>query len=202
MAVLPVPYTSVGLPWALSEDENIEFLESANNTPQSIRHGGHRFSLPLELVPVFMVNDAATAAEIDVFLAANVSFEIPLINMPASTNSGTWTVDGAHSIGDTTIDLNVGTGDLQPGQFIRFGTKKKVYRVRSWASPTVTLTKPLRQDLSDLDAVVYTGTDGKSNNFNGVLGEFMNKDFGSPSYTVDEELVARFGPFRLVETLA
>lgn len=191
------------MPWLPSDDEKTDYLESANNTPQLIRHGGTRWSFPLVIVPVNMVTDAATAAEIDVFMDSNYVFDVPMLNFPASSNSGTWTVNGAHSVGDTTVNCNAGTGSLTPGQFLTFGTKKKVYRVRSYTAGVITLTKPLRQALADTDAIVYTGTDGKSNAFDGVLGEFINKDFGQgANYRIDNELVAHFGPFRLVESLA
>lgn len=204
MATLPIAVSQIGLPWQVHVEENVDILQSANNTPQVVSHGGWRLAVSLNIVPVNSVADPATVEEIATFLEANSVFDLPLLNQSANTMSGSWTVDGAHSVGDTTIVVNPGTGTPNPGQYIRFGSKKKVYRVASYGgSPTtITLTKPLRQALADTDTITYTGTDGKSNAFDGVLGEFVNLDFGGTTHNLDDALVARFGPFKLVESLA
>lgn len=189
-------------PYNPNEDEISDFFESGNNTPYIVRHGGSRVSLNLAIAPVFVLNDPATVEEIATFLATNPTFSVPLKNFVASTLSGSWTINGAHTVGDTTISVTAGTGTPQPGQWLLFGTKKKVYRVASYAAGTITLTKPLRHALAGGESITYSGTDGKLNAFDGVLCEFTNRDFGGPTHRIDSGLVARFGPFRLVESLA
>jgi hypothetical protein len=74
--------------------------------------------------------------------------------------SGTVLVNGAHSAGDTTIDVDGMTGTLKAGDFVKFGGDSKVYMVVSDAtasagSATLTIEPPLRSALSDDASVTY-----------------------------------------------
>ena len=202
MATLPISVSQIALPYNPTEDENITYLESANNTPQLVRFGGSRVSLTLNIIPISVINDPGEVETISTFLASNPVFSVPLVNF-VTTNLSGWTVNGAHTVGDTTIDVNAGTGTPQVGQWIHFGAGlSKCYRIASYAAGTITLAKPLREALSDLTAIGHGDVDGKGTSFDGILCEFINKDFGGPTHYIDGDKVARFGPFRLVESLA
>jgi len=75
--------------------------------------------------------------------------------------SGTVTVSGSHSAGDTTIDITGITGTLKAGDFIKFGGHSKVYLVvedatgDSSTDATITIEPPLRSALSNAEGVTY-----------------------------------------------
>jgi len=78
--------------------------------------------------------------------------------------NGTVLVDGVHSAGDTTIDMDGfahdGTKRFKAGDFIKFANHTKVYMViedvtASSNSATVTIEPPLVSSLADNEAVTY-----------------------------------------------
>lgn len=74
--------------------------------------------------------------------------------------SGTVTVDGSHSAGDTSINVTGMTGTLKAGDYILFGGHSKVYVVVSDATAstgdaTLNIEPPLRSNLSSAESVTY-----------------------------------------------
>ena len=78
--------------------------------------------------------------------------------------NGTVLVNGAHSVGDTTIAMDGFASDtagaLKTGDFIKFANHSKVYMVVADVTPssnaaTVTIEPPLVSSLADNEAVTY-----------------------------------------------
>ena len=78
--------------------------------------------------------------------------------------TGSVLVNGAHSVGDTTIAMDAfaadGAGRFKAGDFIKFNAHSKVYMVvedvtSSSNAATVTIEPPLIETLSDNEAVIY-----------------------------------------------
>lgn len=78
--------------------------------------------------------------------------------------TGSVLVNGAHSVGDTTIAMDAfaadGAGRFKAGDFIKFNAHSKVYMVvedvtSSSNAATVTIEPPLTTALSDNEAVIY-----------------------------------------------
>ncbi len=76
---------------------------------------------------------AQAVDEIEAFLESEKVFEVPCVNRRASDMAGTWEVNGAHSVGDTTIAVTPGTGTPHINQIFRFNNRMKLYRVKSFA---------------------------------------------------------------------
>jgi len=78
--------------------------------------------------------------------------------------SGAVLVNGSHSAGDTTIDVDGMTGTLKAGDFVKFAGDTKVYMVVSDATAvagaaTLTIEPPLRSSIADDAAVTYDGVE-------------------------------------------
>jgi len=75
--------------------------------------------------------------------------------------SGAVLVNGVHSVGDTTIDVDGMTGTLKAGDFIKFNGHTKVYMVVADATAdvsneaTLTIEPPLISALANNEAVTY-----------------------------------------------
>jgi len=87
-----------------------------------------------------------------------------IVDDALGVETGTVLVNGAHTVGDTTIAMDAfaadGSGRFKAGDFIKFGGHNKVYMVvsdvtSSSNAATVTIEPPLTTALSDNDTVVY-----------------------------------------------
>ena len=87
-----------------------------------------------------------------------------IVDDALGVETGTVLVNGAHTVGDTTIAMDAfaadGSGRFKAGDFIKFGGHNKVYMVvsdvtSSCNAATVTIEPPLTTALSDNDTVVY-----------------------------------------------
>lgn len=210
MATLPISVSRIMTPYRLNEDETASFTESASGSTKVVRHGGHRLSLSLAIEPINILNEPEFYAELDMFLVTYPFFAVPIQNSVETTLSTTVTVTAAAAVGSLTISVRLGAankGSPVPGQFIRVGpTKTKVYRVASYTPSTttagvITLTKPLRHAATPNQVVVWDGKDGTDSSFSGVLGVFVNPDFGHPLHRIESGVLAKFGPLELVEYL-
>ncbi len=65
----------------------------------------------------------------------------------------------------------------------------------------ITLTRPLRQSLTDGEDLIYSESDAKSQSFSGVNGRFVNRDYTDTSPVIQRGVRAQFGPYELVEWL-
>ena len=200
MAVLPISHRHYALPYTLVNGEDTTTYRSSNRRPTVVRHGSHSFEFTLQLIPFNVVNAKSFIENLSTFLEMNAVFDIPINNRITNTLSGNWRISGGHRVGASSISVNPAVGAPQVGQYLRFGTKSKVYRVRAYNRGTITLTKPLRQSLRDRDALIYSAVDGLGDRFDGVLGEFVNKDFGYTNPKIDQG-AAWFGPFLLEEAI-
>ena len=84
----------------------------------------------------------------------------PVVSNARGTETGTVLVNGSHSAGDTTIDIDGMNGTFKAGEFIKFSANK-VYMIVEDASAdsngeaTITIEPPLRSALSDNETVTY-----------------------------------------------
>jgi len=83
----------------------------------------------------------------------------PEISSTRGSETGTVLVDGSHSAGDTTIDIDGLNSGLKAGDLIKFASHQKVYMVIddvSSGSQTITIEPPLRENLANDEAVSYS----------------------------------------------
>jgi hypothetical protein len=103
--------------------------------------------------------------------------------------SGTITVSGSHSAGDTTIDITGITGTIKAGDFVKFG-HSKVYMVVADATgdvsnnATITIEPPLRTALSNAESVTYDGVEFTVRLTNDVQ-QFNTGDIDTYRFEVD-----------------
>ena len=103
--------------------------------------------------------------------------------------SGTITVSGSHSAGDTTIDITGITGTIKAGDFVKFG-HDKVYMVVADATgdvsnnATITIEPPLRTALSNAESVTYDGVEFTVRLTNDVQ-QFNTGDIDTYRFEVD-----------------
>jgi len=88
----------------------------------------------------------------------------PEIKNARGSETGTLAVNGVHSAGDTTIDIDGHTADtagsLKAGDFLKFNGHSKVYMIVADVTPssnasTVTIEPPLVADLANNETILY-----------------------------------------------
>ena len=128
----------------------------------SVQVDGQRFKFSATYPPMRRSDFATVLAFIMKQRSQKETFQIALPDLKNAKGdvSGTVLVNGAHSAGDTTIDVDGMTGTLKAGDFVKFGGDSKVYMVVSDAtasagSATLTIEPPLRSALSDDASVTY-----------------------------------------------
>jgi hypothetical protein len=128
----------------------------------SVQVDGQRFKFSATYPPMKRATFAPVLAFIMKQRSQKETFQIALPDLKNAKGdvSGTVLVNGAHSAGDTTIDVDGMTGTLKAGDFVKFGGDSKVYMVVSDAtasagSATLTIEPPLRSALSDDASVTY-----------------------------------------------
>lgn len=86
------------------------------------------------------------------------TFIDPAKATPQGTITGTAQVVGAHSAGDTTINIDGWTGTLVAGDILKFANHSLVYTVVENATgpTTITIEPPLEEALVDNEGVTYT----------------------------------------------
>lgn len=135
------------------------------------RHlGGHRF----EFTATYPILKRTDFGPVDAFLMNQVggketfTIVLPEISEQSGTATGTITVDGAHSIGDSTVDIQFQfgglSGNLKAGDVVVFANHSKVYKLTAdvasdASSPggtgTMSIQPPLIAALVDTEAVTY-----------------------------------------------
>lgn len=128
----------------------------------SVQVDGQRFRFSATYPPMKRATFAPVLAFIMKQRSQKETFQIALPDLKNAKGdvSGTVLVNGSHSAGDTTIDVDGMTGTLKAGDFVKFGGDTKVYMVVSDAtasagSATLTIEPPLRSALSDDASVTY-----------------------------------------------
>ena len=117
--------------------------ESITGRTQGRHLGGHRFEFSASYPPLKRANHVL----VDVFLeqqkggSQTFTIVLPVISSASGSPSGSVTVTGAHSIGDSTIVVGGLTGTLTAGDVVKFANHSKVYKITAdldgtAASPT------------------------------------------------------------------
>ena len=128
----------------------------------AVQVDGQRFKFSASYPPLSRADFAPVYAFIMKQRSQKELFTIALPDLKDAKGnvSGTITVDGNHSAGDTTINVTGMTGTLKAGDMILFGGHSKVYMVvgdatASAGDATLTIEPPLRSDLSTAESVTY-----------------------------------------------
>ena len=132
----------------------------------SVQVDGQRFKFSATYPPMKRATFAPVLAFIMKQRSQKETFQIALPDLKNAKGdvSGTVLVNGSHSAGDTTIDVDGMTGTLKAGDFVKFAGSSKVYMVVSDAtasagSATLTIEPPLRDAISDNASVTYDGVE-------------------------------------------
>lgn len=127
----------------------------------SVQVDGQRFKFSASYPPMARSDFAPVLAFIMKQRSRKETFQIALPDLKNAKGdvSGTVLVNGSHSAGDTTIDVDGMTGTLKAGDFVKF-SHDKVYMVvadatASAGSATLTIEPPLREALADNSSVTY-----------------------------------------------
>ena len=128
----------------------------------SVQIDGQRFKFSATYPPMTRAEFAPVIAFIMKQRSQKETFQIALPDLQNAKGdvSGTVLVNGSHSAGDTTIDVDGMTGTLKAGDFVKFAGHSKVYMVVSDATAsagaaTLTIEPPLRSALADDEGVTY-----------------------------------------------
>ena len=85
----------------------------------------------------------------------------PIISSTRGSETGTVLVNGIHSAGDTTIDIDGLNSGLKAGDVIKFASHSKIYMITDDANAdsngeaTITIEPALRESLADDEAITY-----------------------------------------------
>ena len=127
----------------------------------SVQVDGQRFKFSASYPPMSRSDFAPVLAFIMRQRSQKETFQIALPDLKNAKGdvSGTVLVNGSHSAGDTTIDIDGMTGTLKAGDLIKF-SHDKVYMVvadatASAGATTITIEPPLREALADDSSVTY-----------------------------------------------
>lgn len=214
MAALPISYRDIITPYNIYGEEKVGVTSSANNRIYVARQGGYRYRMQLTLRPFTLLkgSDGVKFETIKIHLMEFPSFSVPMFNTVSNEITGTPEVlasatTGLNGVSDNQVKMDGATytGDFQPGQYIQFSNKNKVYQVRSYDNidNIITLVQPLRQNLESGGTVYlnYQALDYDNASFNGVMGEFVNEDFGESVSRIEDGVLARINTLALVENL-
>lgn len=131
----------------------------------AVQVDGQRFKFSASYPPMSRSEFAPVIAFVMKQRSQKETFQIALPDLKNAKGdvSGTITVNGSHSAGDTTIDITGITGTLKAGDFVKFG-HSKVYMIVEDATgvasdATITIEPPLRTALSDTESVTYDGVE-------------------------------------------
>jgi len=155
-------FASVGF----SSEQKTITSTSDSGKMYSVQIDGQRFKFSASYPPMNRSEFAPVYAFIMKQRSQKETFQIALPDLKNAKGdvSGVVLVNGAHSAGDTTIDVDGMTGTLKAGDFVNFNGHSKVYMVvvdatDSSGSATLTIEPPLREDVADNSAVTYDGVE-------------------------------------------
>ena len=157
----------------------------------AVQVDGQRFKFSASYPPMNRSEFAPVYAFIMKQRSQKETFQIALPDLKNAKGdvSGTVLVNGSHSAGDTTIDVDGMTGTLKAGDFVKFAGDTKVYMVVSDATAvagaaTLTIEPPLRSAIADDAAVTYDGVEFTVRLTNDIQ-EFNTGDLELYSFEVD-----------------
>ena len=132
----------------------------------AVQIDGQRFKFSASYPPMNRSEFSPVIAFVMKQRSQKETFQIALPDLKNAKGdvSGTVLVNGSHSAGDTTIDVDGMTGTLKAGDFVKFVGDTKVYMVVSDATAvagaaTLTIEPPLRSALSNDNSVTYDGVE-------------------------------------------
>jgi len=213
-STLPISVREISTPYTVWGEENVNIVESSNNKIYISRGGGFRYRVTLNIIP-FNILSSESAVRFEflrAYLTRNPSFSIPILNTIPNQIVGSPEViasftDNEPGFDTVLVDTGTFTGDFQPGQYIKFSNKEKVYQVGDYNSGTgvITLTQKLRQKVNPENAInktiSYAGVDYYGTAFDGITGSFVNEDFGNPVASIDDGILGRISPLVLIENI-
>jgi len=157
----------------------------------SVQIDGQRFKFSAAYPPMTRAEFAPVIAFIMKQRSQKETFQIALPDLQNAKGdvSGTVSVNGSHSAGDTTIDVDGMTGTLKAGDFVKFAGHSKVYMVVSDATAsagaaTLTIEPPLRNALANDEGVTYDDVQFTVRLTNDVQ-QFNTDDLDLYKYEVD-----------------
>ena len=157
----------------------------------SVQIDGQRFKFSAAYPPMTRAEFAPVIAFIMKQRSQKETFQIALPDLQNAKGdvSGTVSVNGTHSAGDTTIDVDGMTGTLNAGDFVKFAGHSKVYMVVSDATAsagaaTLTIEPPLRNALANDEGVTYDDVQFTVRLTNDVQ-QFNTDDLDLYKYEVD-----------------
>jgi len=157
----------------------------------AVQVDGQRFKFSASYPPLSRSDFSPVYAFIMKQRSQKETFQIALPDLKNAKGdvSGTVLVNGVHSAGDTTIDIDGMTGTLKAGDFVKFAGHTKVYMVvadatASAGATTITIEPPLRSALADDEAVTYDNVQFTVRLINDVQ-EFNTNDLDTYRFEVD-----------------
>ena len=157
----------------------------------AVQVDGQRFKFSASYPPLSRADFSPVYAFIMKQRSQKETFQIALPDLKNAKGdvSGTVLVNGVHSAGDTTIDIDGMTGTLKAGDYIKFAGHTKVYVVvedatASAGATTITIEPPLRSALSDDEAVTYDNVQFTVRLTNDIQ-EFNTNDLDTYRFEVD-----------------
>jgi hypothetical protein len=200
MALLPITMLDIITPYMVASEETITMVTAANRKQAVVRSLSHQFTMKLQLKPINVRTHSSRYYELITFLTKNSSFEVPIMNLFDNTVTGTITVSGSHVVGDDSISCN-NSSLFQPGQFIRFSNKSKLYQVQYASGGLLYLSHGLRHAVPNATTITYADTYYDSTALNGVRATFINDDFGSVYGSIEDGVLGTFATLTLKEDL-
>lgn len=155
-------FASVGF----SSEQKTITSTSDSGKMYSVQIDGQRFKFSASYPPMNRSEFAPVYAFIMKQRSQKETFQIALPDLKNAKGdvSGVVLVNGSHTAGDTTIDVDGMTGTILAGDFVQFNGHSKVYMVVADAtatagSATLTIEPPLRENVADNSAVTYDGVE-------------------------------------------
>jgi len=207
--ILPITLGDIITPYNISPIEAADIVVAASGRSTVVRRGGFVFAAQLNIKPINILSSANRFWEIVTFLNSNAIFTIPCHNIaPSGVPSGVNVqVAAIASVGEVAIEVNTTGYTFNPGQYIKFDTgHTKLYQVMAHqvgATDVITLSQPLVQNLTTSNRVVFEAqptTEYYGNTpLDGVMGLFINEDYGSPQHRIEDGILGRVNPLALRE---
>lgn len=125
----------------------------------AVQVDGQRFKFSASYPPMNRSDFAPVLAFVMKQRSQKETFQIALPDLKNAKGdvSGTVLVNGAHSAGDTTIDVDGMTGTLKAGDFVKFAGHSKVYMITAdrSGSGVINIEPALVENVSGSEQLIY-----------------------------------------------
>lgn len=217
MASLPISKKDVITPYSVSAEEAAELIITSSNRASVARRGGFCFSMVMGVRPYNLLQDDDNNRywSIATALAKNPYLDIPVYNIIESPGFAaakayaeqnptasllSLSVSGSYEPGEDKVSIgSSATNVLRTGQYVSFEDKKKLYQITRVSGSEITLSHPLIQSVSNGGSLNYLCQDHYGNIVDGVMGYFVNEDFGNPVSSVEDGILGIIGPLKFRE---